>query len=280
MKPVNPYFEASDTAEYTLLDESICRVRCGTVRAVEQGAVVYAVAPGAIAIAAEVGSRAVATQPGALAVAIVAGSHAAASARRAYAQSFAHGALAEAFIAGAVAHAPFGKGVGHASGAYVLSAGLKILDHYSAMCEGVIVARIEELRLNPIPDLPPVPYRPSKIADGVGDLGYIILHDFYRYGPESETPDYGYPWETNYRDLAEIAGFSIAMDGKDIRASGIYTGPGMHLRDAIRHAEILGDNVPAGAYDKLKSLTIEAVLDSARGRRPSASAEASTSLSF
>ncbi len=50
MKTVNSYFEASDKAEYTLLDQAACRVRRGTVRATEEGAVVYAVAPGAIAM--------------------------------------------------------------------------------------------------------------------------------------------------------------------------------------------------------------------------------------
>lgn len=251
MKTVNSYFEASDNAEYTLLDQSTCRVRRGTVRATEDGAVVYAVAPGAIAMAAAAGARAVATQPGSLALAIVMGAQAAASARHAYAQAWAVGAIAEAFSPGSVAQASCGKAVGHAPGAFVLSSGTAVLDRYSAACEGVIAIALENLHQSGV-EVPPVPAVATRIPGDCGDLGYIIQHDFYRAESRELAMECCYPWINDYKHLSDIQGFSIAMSGEQIHKSAAYAGPGMHLRDAIRHAEILGDNVPPAAYEKLQ----------------------------
>jgi len=84
----------------------------------------------------------------------------------------------------------------------------------------------------------------SALNDGVADLGRVIQPGYY-----SE----GYPWQTGYE--AQVSGSSIAQDGRDILAAGEkYTVPGMRLRDAIRHAEIVGDPVPQEAYARLESL--------------------------
>ena len=228
MKTINSYFEASDNADYTLLQDALCRVRFGTVRATEEGALVYAVAPGAIGMAAEAGARAAAICSGALAVAIVSGSKADALAPGACAQAWAVGALAQAFGPGSIAQA------------------------------------FDDPKVFSSP-----PSMASKIPEDCGDLGFIIVHDFYR-------PDNGvlgedgacYPWLNNYATLEAIGGFSIAMSGPQINGSGIYTGVGMHLRDAIRHAEILGDNVPPSAYEKLAGYVIKPRQELGAGARP------------
>lgn len=84
---------------------------------------------------------------------------------------------------------------------------------------------------------------PSQLADGIADLGRLLFDDYYRDG---------YPWQT---DWVQESGCSIAQDGKDILAMfDRYTSEGVKLRDAIRHAEIVGDHVPLVAYEKLMSL--------------------------
>ena len=88
----------------------------------------------------------------------------------------------------------------------------------------------------------------SFLNDGIRDLGELVFDGFY-----SE----GYPWQTGY-DKQE-ADISIAMDGIDIRRyTRQYRSEGWGLRDAIRHAEIVGDPVPLAAYERLQTLTAEA----------------------
>lgn len=86
------------------------------------------------------------------------------------------------------------------------------------------------------------------LKDGIGDLGRVLFDGYY-----SE----GYPWQNGYDK--QVSGASVAMDGLAIRrAFQQYEVNGMLLRDAIRHAEIVGDPVPFAAYERLQTLTAEA----------------------
>ncbi len=86
------------------------------------------------------------------------------------------------------------------------------------------------------------------LNDGIRDLGSVVFNGFY-----SE----GYPWQTGYDK--QNANNSIAMDGIDIRRyTHQYRPDGWGLRDAIRHAEIVGDPVPLEAYERLQTLTADA----------------------
>lgn len=86
-----------------------------------------------------------------------------------------------------------------------------------------------------------------RLNDGIPDHGKVIIDGYYSNG---------YPWQAGYD--SQISGCSVAQDGRDILAVGErYTAEGMRLRDAIRHAEILGDIVPNEAYLRLGSLTLE-----------------------
>ncbi len=264
MKPINAYFEASDHAEFEITGLiNSCRVSRGTVRAIEDGAEVIAVAPGAIAQAAVAGSSAVAQHPGSLALALVRGAFSVTSARGAYAQSWAVGALAEAYAPGSVAEAFFGVAVGHCQGAFVvLHKNADALSCKSLLCEGVVQLKGGQTH----PKLPPFPSSKSHLVDGVSDLGLIIVHDYYREGDQGNM----YPWHQNYACLSEpdTRGCSLGMTGPDILHSGkVYTAAGMVLRDAIRHAEILGDNVPDEACVKLLNLTWESRRKAADVRR-------------
>jgi Large polyvalent protein associated domain 39/ADP-Ribosyltransferase in polyvalent proteins len=81
----------------------------------------------------------------------------------------------------------------------------------------------------------------TKLNDGIPDLGRVLLDGYYANG--------GYPWESGWK---QESGSSIAQDGAAIRkASDKYSAAGMKLRDAIRHAEIVGDAVPDEAYKRL-----------------------------
>lgn len=85
----------------------------------------------------------------------------------------------------------------------------------------------------------------TMLNDGIVDLGRVMQPMFY-----SE----GYPWETGYDK--QMSGCSVAQDGKDIlRAGELYrNSKALMLRDAIRHAEIQGVEVPAEAYLRLASM--------------------------
>lgn len=88
------------------------------------------------------------------------------------------------------------------------------------------------------------PAEPTALNDGIKDLGRVLFAGYYSDG---------YPWQTGYE--SQVSGSSIAQDGADIiAASEQYTAAGLRLRDAIRHAEIVGDQVPREAYQKLESL--------------------------
>lgn len=84
----------------------------------------------------------------------------------------------------------------------------------------------------------------AKLTDGISDLGVLLFRDYYSDG---------YPWQAGYGN--QLSGCSVAQDGKDILLAGkLYTAAGMRLRDAIRHAEICGEEVPDGAYRTLDTL--------------------------
>ena len=79
------------------------------------------------------------------------------------------------------------------------------------------------------------------LADGIRDLGRIMSPDYYADG---------YPWEVGAP--VQLSGCSVAQDGRDVLATlSRYTVAGARLRDAIRHAEIMGRPVPASAYARL-----------------------------
>lgn len=93
------------------------------------------------------------------------------------------------------------------------------------------------------PALASVHQERKRLDDGIADLGKVIQAGYYSAG---------YPWETNWN---QVSGSSMAMDGKDILAGfERYSSEGMKLRDAIRHAEVVGDVVPDIAYQRLESL--------------------------
>lgn len=84
-----------------------------------------------------------------------------------------------------------------------------------------------------------------RVNDGIKDNGKIIHPNYYGGGL--------YPWQTGYD--AQVSGVSVSQDGSDILNAGeIYGKKGLMLRDAIRHAEIVGDPVPPEAYKQLQSL--------------------------
>lgn len=262
MKLVNPYFEASDSAEFEIRDERFCWVSKGTVRAVEDGAIVYS-RLGSTAIAGAHGTSAVATDRGALAIATASGANAIASAPGAFAQCWAEGALAQAAAPFSTAHAPFGRAIGQAPDAFVFTNEEQSSWYRCSNIEGVTVDNLEAYNTGLHEEAPRIPTQPSRIGDASEaffDLGFIMAHKYYAEDFAGEGAQIGYPWELDYTGLDEPGqGFSVAMNGKQILANP-YTPAGMHLRDAIRHAEILGDHVPDLAYTKLKGMTVAAVL--------------------
>jgi len=70
--------------------------------------------------------------------------------------------------------------------------------------------------------------------------------------------DNGYPWQTGY-DRQDVGG-AVQLDSVGVtRLSHLYTSKGCYLRDAIRHAEILGRPVLREAYERLQALTVPAL---------------------
>lgn len=83
----------------------------------------------------------------------------------------------------------------------------------------------------------------SKIGDGIEDLDEVLPDCFQG----------GYPWQSGFSRTH--TGFSVLQSGEaKAEISDLYPEDGVWLRDAIRHAELSGVDVPEFAYARLRKL--------------------------